>query len=316
MNKLSPIKIGFFGTPDFSLQFLKYLFKENLLIKFVVSQPASKSGRGKKTKLSSVEKWSLEKKIPTFTPKNLNDNEFLNKLKKIPVDFIIVVAYGNLVNEKIINHPKFLTINVHASLLPKWRGAAPIQRAILEGDKETGVTIMKVEEKLDAGPIIKQTKFKILEDNTAGEIFEKMIRIGQPLLVNAINTISKNTHNFITQLDEKASYAKKVEKRETKIIWDQPAKIIDRKIRAFNPVPGAWTKIKSSDTRIKIFKSEVICDNKIFKKANKCGSVTGKLIVKCGEDMIKIIELQPEGKGRMNANDFLNGLRIKEFIFE
>ena len=227
-----------------------------------------------------------------------------------------MVAYGNLVNEKIINHPKFLTVNVHASLLPKWRGAAPIQRAILEGDKETGVTIMKVEEKLDAGPIIKQTKFKILEDNTAGEIFEKMIRIGQPLLVNAINTISKNTHNFITQLDEKASYAKKVEKSETKIIWDQPAKIIDRKIRAFSPVPGAWTKIKSSDKRIKIFKSEVICDNKISKKAKKCGSVTGKLIVKCGEDMIKIIELQPEGKSRMNANDFLNGLKIKEFIFE
>ena len=128
-----------------------------------------------------------------------------------------MVAYGNLVNEKIINHPKFLTINVHASLLPKWRGAAPIQRAILEGDKETGVTIMKVEEKLDAGPIIKQSKFKILEDNTAGEIFEKMIKIGQPLLVNAINTISKNTHNFITQLDEKASYAKKVEKRRQKL---------------------------------------------------------------------------------------------------
>ena len=126
----------------------------------------------------------FRKKIPTFTPKNLNDNEFLNKLKKIPVDFIIVVAYGNLVNEKIINHPKFLTINVHASLLPKWRGAAPIQRAILEGDKETGVTIMKVEEKLDAGPIIKQTKFKILEDDTAGEIFEKMIKLVRPLLVN------------------------------------------------------------------------------------------------------------------------------------
>ena len=316
MNKLSTIKIGFFGTPDFSLQFLKYLFQENLLIKFVVSQPASKSGRGKKTKLSSVEKWSLEKKIPTFTPKKLDDPEFLEKLNKIPVDFIVVVAYGNLVNEKIINHPKHLTINVHASLLPKWRGAAPIQRSIIEGDKETGVTIMKVEEKLDSGPIIMQTKFKIFDDDTAGEVFDKMLKIGKPLLLKALNMIQKNTHNFVIQLDDEASYAKKVEKKETKIIWDQSAKIIDRKIRAFNPVPGAWTKIKSSDKRIKIFKSEVIAENKTFKKTHQCGSFTDKLKVKCGKDMIKIIELQPEGKGRMSASDFLNGLKINEFNFE
>ena len=158
MNKLSNVKIGFFGTPDFSLQFLKYLFSKNFLIKFVVSQPASKSGRGKKTNLSPVEKWSLEKKIPTFTPNNLSDERFLQSIRKISVDFIIVVAYGNLVNEEIIDHPKFLTINVHASLLPKWRGAAPVQRSILTGDTETGVTIMKVEKKLDAGPIINQKK--------------------------------------------------------------------------------------------------------------------------------------------------------------
>ena len=166
MDKLSNIKIGFFGTPDFSLQFLKYLFNENFLIKFVVSQPASKSGRGKKIKLSPVEKWSLENKIPIFTPKNLNDQKFLEMIGNISVDFIVVVAYGNLVNEEIINHPKYLTINLHASLLPKWRGAAPVQRSILQGDKETGVTIMKVE-KLDAGPIINQTKFKILDEDVA-----------------------------------------------------------------------------------------------------------------------------------------------------
>ena len=145
MSKSSSAKIGFFGTPDFSLQFLKFLYEENFLIEFVVSQPASKSGRGKKTKLSPVEKWSSEKKIPVFTPSKLNQQNFLTKIKTIPVDFIVVVAYGNLVSEEIINHPKYLTINVHASLLPKWRGAAPVQRCILEGDQETGVTIMKVE---------------------------------------------------------------------------------------------------------------------------------------------------------------------------
>ena len=316
MNNLSGVKIGFFGTPEFSLHFLKYLFKKNLLIKFVVSQPASRSGRGKKTKLSPVEKWSLEKKIPTFTPKSLNDQKFLEKINNISVDFIVVVAYGNLVNDKIINHPKFLTINVHASLLPKWRGAAPVQRAILKGDKETGVTIMKVEKKLDAGPIINQTKFKILDEEIGGDIFDKIVKFGQPLLLESIHSIKKSNYNFTTQSDEQASYAKKIEKKETKISWDQPSVMIDRKIRAFSPVPGAWTRIKSHDKRIKIFKSKIILDNNFSGNSNKCGFVTDNLTVKCGKGSLQIIELQPEGKGKMNANDFLNCFKKRDFFFE
>ena len=316
MDKLSNIKIGFFGTPDFSLQFLKYLFNENFLIKFVVSQPASKSGRGKKIKLSPVEKWSLENKIPIFTPKNLNDQKFLEMIGNISVDFIVVVAYGNLVNEEIINHPKYLTINLHASLLPKWRGAAPVQRSILQGDKETGVTIMKVEKKLDAGPIINQTKFKILDEDVGGEIFDKMIKFGQPLLLQTIKIILKNNHKFIIQSDEDATYAKKIEKKETKISWNKSATIIDRKIRAFSPVPGAWTKIKSFDKRIKILKAKVLFEKKINKPSNHLSSERDKLVVKCGKDSIQIIELQPEGKSKMNANDFLNGIKNKKLIFE
>lgn len=316
MNKLSNVKIGFFGTPDFSLQFLKYLFSKNFLIKFVVSQPASKSGRGKKTNLSPVEKWSLEKKIPTFTPNNLSDERFLQSIRKISVDFIIVVAYGNLVNEEIIDHPKFLTINVHASLLPKWRGAAPVQRSILTGDTETGVTIMKVEKKLDAGPIIKQKKFLILEEDTSNEIFEKIIKFGQPLLIETIKSVMENNHNFIIQSNDQASYARKIEKVETRISWNQPAKIINRKIRAFNPTPGTWTKIKTLEKRIKIFKSIIISEKSIPKDKKKLGAVNEEFVVQCGEGLIKIIELQPEGKGKMNASDFLNGLKIEEFIFE
>ena len=216
MSKSSSAKIGFFGTPDFSLQFLKFLYEENFLIEFVVSQPASKSGRGKKTKLSPVEKWSSEKKIPVFTPSKLNQQNFLTKIKTIPVDFIVVVAYGNLVSEEIINHPKYLTINVHASLLPKWRGAAPVQRCILEGDQETGVTIMKVEKKLDAGPIINQIKFKILDSDNAIEIFNKMTVFGKRLLLESLKSILKNNYKLKIQSDEKASYAKKIEKKKQK----------------------------------------------------------------------------------------------------
>ena len=246
----------------------------------------------------------------------MSDERFLQSLREISVDFIIVVAYGNLVNEEIIDHPKFLTINVHASLLPKWRGAAPVQRSILTGDTETGVTIMKVEKKLDAGPIIKQKKFLILEEDTSNEIFEKIIKFGQPLLIETIKSVMENNHNFIIQSNDQASYARKIEKVETRISWNQPAKIINRKIRAFNPTPGTWTKIKTLEKRIKIFKSKIISEKSIPKDKKKLGAVNEEFVVQCGEGLIKIIELQPEGKGKMKASDFLNGLKIEEFIFE
>ena len=232
------------------------------------------------------------------------------------VDFIVVVAYGNLVSEEILNHPRYFTLNVHASLLPKWRGAAPVQRSILEGDKETGVTIMKVEKKLDAGPIVNQIKFKILDDDNGEKIFNKMIKFGKPLLLETIKFILKKDYSLITQSDDKASYAKKIQKKETKISWDQSATIINRQIRAFSPVPGAWTTIKSLNKRIKILKSKIISENIISEKSNKNGSVTDGLIVKCGKNFIQITQLQPEGKSIMNANDFLNGLKVKELFFE
>ena len=158
MNSLKELKVAFFGTPEFSLEFLKYLKLNKISISFIVTQPASQSGRGKKINKSPVEDWGIKNKIETFSPLKINDESFRNKIKDIKVDFIVVVAYGNLIDDFLINFPKFLTINIHASLLPKWRGAAPIQRSILNGDEETGVCIMKVVKKLDAGPIIQKKK--------------------------------------------------------------------------------------------------------------------------------------------------------------
>ena len=183
MQDLSGLKVGFFGTPEFSLKFLETLYKNNAEIVFIVSQPASISGRGKKLNRSPVEKWGLQKNIKTLTPKNLNDLEFRKKIKEKNVDFNIVVAYGNLVDDYIINLPKYLTVNVHASLLPKWRGAAPIQRSILNGDKETGISIMKVVKKLDAGPVIQKERIKISLMDNASSIYNKMILVGNTLLV-------------------------------------------------------------------------------------------------------------------------------------
>mgnify|MGYP001161302355 FL=1 len=317
MNDLPKISVGFFGTPDFSLQFLKNLFQEEVEIKFVVSQPATKSGRGKRIKLSAVEEWAIEKDIPTYTPKKTNEVDFLEMIKLIKVDFIIVVAYGNMVCDEIINHPKYQTINVHASLLPKWRGAAPIQRSLINGDQETGVTIMKIVKKLDAGPIISNVKFKIKDNDTAGKIYERIIKLGNPLLTQTILEIFKDEFVLTEQQDEDVSYAKKIEKSETKIIWSEDAHLIDRKIRAFNPKPGAWTTISLTKKRIKINKSKVISSSKFkLKPEMNVGESLQSLVVKCGKDFLQIIELQPEGKKKMTATDFLNGLKNSHILFD
>jgi len=315
MNDLTGVKVGFFGTPDFALKFLNYLHKNNAEISFIVTQPASVSGRGKKINPSPVQKWGLEKKIKVYSPKKVNNSNFRKKIKEQKVDFVIVVAYGNLIDNFIINFPKFLTINVHASLLPKWRGAAPIQRSILNDDKETGICVMKVEEKLDAGPIIKLKKIKINFDDNAGSIYKKMIMIGRPLLIKAMKDIINEDYKIINQKENLSTYAKKIEKSESRIEWEDNAEKINLKVRAFNPFPGAWTKISGNNKRIKILKSEVVKKKKLQRDL-LVGNVSDSLEVKCGKGFLKILELQLEGKKVLNSEEFLNGYKIKNLMLE
>ncbi len=316
MNDLKGVKIGFFGTPDFALKFLNYLYEKNADISFIVTQPASVSGRGKRINPSPVQKWGLEKNLKVYSPIKVNDPNFRKKIKDQNVDFIIIVAYGNLIDDFIINLPKFLTINVHASLLPKWRGAAPIQRSILNDDKETGICIMKVEEKLDAGPIIKFKKIKIKSNDNAGSLYQKMILVGLPLLVEAIKEIMKKNYILTFQKEYLSTYAKKVKKSETRIRWEENAKEINLKVRAFNPFPGAWTKIRGGDKRIKILKSEVVKKKIASQKDLVIGGVSDNLEVKCGNGSLKVLELQLEGKKALKNEEFLNGYKIKNLIFE
>ena len=316
MNDLKGVKIGFFGTPDFALKFLNYLYENNAEISFIVTQPASISGRGNKINPSPVQKWGLEKNLKVYSPIKVNDPNFRKNIKEQNVDFIIIVAYGNLIDDFIINFPKFLTINVHASLLPKWRGAAPIQRSILNDDKETGICIMKVEEKLDAGPIIKLKKIKIKFNDNAGSLYQKMILVGLPLLVEAIKEIMKKNYKMTFQKENLSTYAKKIKKSETRIKWEENAKEINLKIRAFNPFPGAWTKIRGGDKRIKILKSEVVKKKIVTQKNLVIGGVSDNLEVKCGNGSLKILELQLEGKKALKNKEFLNGYKIKNLIFE
>jgi|TARA_B100000287_G_scaffold98947_1_gene91004 methionyl-tRNA formyltransferase len=316
MNDLTGVKVGFFGTPDFALKFLIHLHENNAEISFIVTQPASVSGRGKKINFSPVEKWGKEKKIKVYSPTKVNELNFRKDIKKKKVDFIVVVAYGNLIDDFIINSPKFLTINVHSSLLPKWRGAAPIQRSILNDDKETGICVMKVEEKLDAGPIIKLEKIKINFDDNAGSIYKKMILVGRPLLVKAIKDIINDDHKMIIQKENLSTYAKKIKKSESRIKWEHNAEKINLMVRAFNPFPGAWTRISGDNKRIKILKSEVVKKKIISHRNLVIGDVSDNLEVKCGKDFLKIIELQLEGKKVLNRVEFLNGYKIKNLKLE
>tara|TARA_B100000963_G_C22566868_1_gene644149 strand:- start:150 stop:1100 length:951 start_codon:yes stop_codon:yes gene_type:complete len=315
MKKLNEIRIGFFGTPDFSLNFLRDLFDNDVKVQFVVSQPPRNSGRGKPLKSSPVHEWAKRNNIKVFTPTNVNDKKFMEKILDNKIDLNIVVAYGKILNEKLINLPRSLSINVHASLLPRWRGAAPIQRAILSNDKKTGVCIMKVDKKLDAGPVISEHEIKINESDNFKSVHDKIIRHGKILLRKAIINIANNDIKLKYQNDKFASYARKIDKSELKIQWNNDAKEINSKIRAFSPKPGAWTKFKNSDARIKILEASVVENlNTDCRKLN-IGQITNDFKVRCAKDFLEIKILQKEGKRPISATDFLNGNKVQDLSF-
>jgi methionyl-tRNA formyltransferase len=293
MRDNQKIKIGFFGTPEFSLTFLKHIFEEKFNISFVVSQPPAKSGRGKKKHKSAVQNWAEKKGIKTFTPETTNERVFKKEILSQKVDFIVVVAYGNMIPEDIICLPKFYSINIHASLLPRWRGAAPVHRAIMSGDTETGVSIMKVEKKLDSGPVFSKCCIKIGENDSTELIFKQIITKGKPLLIETINKIIEGKY----ELDE------------SKIDWNKSASEILLKIRAFYPIPGAWTYLENGK-RVKILEAKIFVESKenIYEDEGLVPK-ENDLIVKCGRGRLVIIQLQVEGKLPVKAKEFVNGYK-------
>lgn len=311
MKNFSKIKIGFFGTSDFALKILKELKINSFQIEYIVTQPPRPSGRGQRLNFSNVHYWSKSQKLIIHTPQNSKDPRFIDSIKSKKVDFIIVVAYGQIISEEILNLPKFFCINVHASLLPRWRGAAPIQRAILSGDSETGISIMKMEKELDAGPIISFKKVKILKSDNSGNIYNKLSIFATVLLIKTIEMILIGKYKFLFQDLTKVTYAQKIKKSETKIDWNLSAEYNHRFIKAFNPWPGAWTIIKESKLRIKILEVEVI------NNANNSPGVCDKLLItSCGKNSLKLKRLQLEGKKVMYSDEFINGFVEKELIFE
>ena len=297
------MKLVFMGTPNFSVPALKALAQSNHQICAVYSQPPRPAGRGKKLRLSDVHKEALDLGLTVHNPTSFKSDKDRTIFRKLKADIAIVVAYGLILPNQILSAPKFGCLNIHASLLPRWRGAAPIQRAIMEGDDETGVCIMKMEEGLDTGPVLSSRKIQIKENDNAKILSERLSLVGSKLIVEVLDALSE--FKAYSQSAAGVTYARKIEKSETKIDWSLPAKTINRKIRALSPFPGAWTEINGE--RIKLLASKVI------NKENEPGMVLDKgFSIACGQKAVEITEAQRPGKSAQKSDIFLRGFRLQK----
>ena len=278
-------KIVFMGTPEFSVPTLKLLLKSEHKILVVYSQPPTKAHRGQKISSSSVENFAKKKALNVRTPLTLDSDEEYDFMKNLKPDIVVVIAYGKIISKRFLNLAKYGFINVHASLLPKWRGAAPIQRSIMSLDSETGISVMKVVEELDAGPVMYQAKIVINENTDTQTLTQVLSQLGAKALLDSISKIENGKAKFKEQNHNQATYAKKISKAEGKIEWNESAKKVLAKINGLNPNPGAWFEYKNE--RYKVWKAEIV------NKSGKIGTVLNdQLIVSCKDQAVQILEIQ------------------------
>ena len=297
------LKMVFMGTPEFSVPTLESLVKNKFNIIAAYTQPPQKSKRGQKINPSPIEDFCKKNNIKYFNPPNLNNEHELKNFKSLLPEVVIVVAYGQLIPKTYLTLPKYGFINIHASLLPKWRGAAPIQRAIINGDETIGVSIMKIIEKLDSGPVLALKEMELKQANTYGEIEKKLSEIGADLLIEHLIKLKSGNIKFTDQIHSKATYAKKIKKEETKINWNLDAIKVLNHIHGLSPNPGAWFEYKNE--RFKVLRVKISTAN------GKSSCVLDEnLTVACKLNSIQILELQRQGKNKQTAKEFLLGKKI------
>ena len=302
-------KIVFMGTPNFSVPILKSIYRNNFNVQAVYTQPPQKSQRGQKINKSPINVIADNLDIPCRTPITLKNNaDEYEFLKKLNPDIVIVVAYGQIIPKEFLKLCKLGFINIHGSILPKWRGAAPIQRSIMNLDSETGISVMKINEKLDTGPVCGVYKIGISPNENAKEISEKLSILASEKIIIEINDILMGKAKFIEQNHDQATYAKKVEKSEGIIDWTESAKKIVGKVNGLFPIPGAFFIFNNE--RYKILSAE------IGKTQGEIGEVlTNDLEVGCGNNQsIKILKIQKQGKKSQNIKDFTLGSKIKKGV--
>lgn len=300
-----PLRLIFMGTPDFSVPTLLELVAHGHEIAVVYTRAPKPGGRrGLQLQPTPVEEAARKLGIPVLTPKTLKTPEALDEFRAFDADAAVVVAYGMILPQAILDAPKLGCYNLHASLLPRWRGAAPINRAIMAGDAESGVMVMKMDIGLDTGDVAMAERIAITDNMTALDLHDRLSRLGADLMVRAMAALERGGLQLKTQSEDGVTYAAKIDKAEARIDWSKPARAVLRHIHGLSPFPGAWAELENA--RVKILRCE------LAKGTGEPGAVLDdRLTIACGDGAIRILELQREGKARMQAADFLRGVPVK-----
>ena len=303
------MKVIFAGTPDFAAAALKAIAAAGFEIPLVLTQPDRPKGRGMQLVPSPVKQAALELGLRVAQPEKLRNNaEALQMLKEVEADVMVVAAYGLILPQDVLDTPKHGCLNIHASLLPRWRGAAPIQRAIEAGDAETGVCIMQMDIGLDTGNVVSEHRYAIQQTDTANEVHDALMNLGAEAIVADLQQLkAEGRLKSVKQPEEGVTYAQKLSKEEACINWNESAAVIERKIRAFNPVPAAWVEYQGKP--MKIWRAEVMAQQGRAGEVLSCSS--DGLIVACGANALKITELQPSGSKRMDIAAFAAGHTVE-----
>lgn len=307
MNAPENIRVIFAGTPQFSTGALQALLDAKYNVVAVYTQPDRPKGRGKKLTKSPVKELAEVHNIPVYQPLSLRKEDAQAELKALNADVMVVVAYGLILPEVVLNTPKYGCINIHGSLLPRWRGAAPVQRAIESGDAETGIGIMQMDKGLDTGAVWSEAKITITENMNSGELFLALEKLGSDLLVETLPIILAGKSQPTPQSEDGVTYAEKLTKEEARLNWVEPAELLDRKIRAFNPAPCAHTTLH--DQLFKVWVAR-LTDQPSIHKAGTLEVKDGLLFVNTGTNLMEIVTMQVAGKKAMLASEFLKGTQL------
>ncbi|MBE6015843.1 MAG: methionyl-tRNA formyltransferase [Lachnospiraceae bacterium] len=303
------MKFVFMGTPDFSVGIFNKLVDAGNECLAVITQPDKPKGRGHEVQFTPVKEAAIAKNIPVLQPAKVSEEGFANELQKLGADVFVVAAFGQILKKNILEMPKYGCINVHASLLPKYRGASPIQWAVINGEPVSGVTTMQMGEGLDTGDILLKEEVILAEDETGGSLFDKLSEVGADLAVKTLKALEDGSITPIPQDDSLATYTGKIDKTFGNIDWNKPAKELEQLIRGLNPWPSAYSKL--SGKTLKIWKARVLEEEDKSAAGTVVSVSKNSFVVSCGLGALEILELQLEGKKRMDTAAFLRGYSLE-----
>ncbi|MGH8753422.1 MAG: methionyl-tRNA formyltransferase [Burkholderiales bacterium] len=305
------MNVVFAGTPEFAAHILDQLLRSGFNIARVLTRPDRPAGRGMKDTASAVKRLALSHGLKLLQPQTLKESTLLDELKRISPDVMVVAAYGLILPKAVLKLPRLGCINIHASLLPRWRGATPIQHALLAGDTKTGISIMQMDEGLDTGPVLMQARLSIAADDTAQTLHDRLAQLGGEAVVRTLRGIERGDLQPQPQLKQGASYAGKLGKAEAQINWQKEAVQVERAVRAFNPNPGAYTTLNGET--LKIWKARL--EDRMSGKPGEIVSVDRRgIVVACGTGAVRIEEVQKAGGQRLPVSEFLSGFALKPGI--